>query len=422
MEAPKLRPHIYYLFSFPSNEKRRDAVAYLFGRRDAGLMPTFKNQEIVCMQENHDTLLAITFKGGINFKRATAVFPPLSGVVVVTSVTTLDTEGNAADGSDFYKKGRKFSVGVYHFFKTPPSMKLCRAMAAELTAVATEGIQKEMVDLNSKNAQETEELRIQLHAKEAEVVALRNKIQALEEPIADFVTKLQEKISNRRSGRKRVKGTVKVCSGKAVKPFLRVNKEGNCLLDCASWQMSPETSSVAQRADHNQFLRDCTGDAMKIPENQVATMLGAAICLYEAPKEFSPDDDDDEFYDGGLFGELQLLATEDSTNTQVANEAQVQCYIDYVRSKNYYFEEISIFFLNTFVLQKMDPPWSILRVREAPDSGIMHMNPHTVYVTNEPKSTYSYFMIIHFSYISNIFLRIYILHALFNIYVIHMIN
>ena len=121
-------------------------------------------------------------------------------------------------------------------------------------------------------------------------------------------------------------------------------------------------------------------------------------------------------------GELQLLATEDSSNSQVANQAQVKCYIEHVRTKNFYFEEISIFFLHTFVLQKMETPWSIIRVQEAPDSGIMQLNPHTVYVTNEPKSTYSFFMIIHFSYISNIFLRIYLLHALFNIYVIHMIN
>ena len=415
MEAPKLRPHRYFLFSFPSNEKRSVAVAYLLERQQEGLLPTFGNQEIVCLQEVDDTRLAISYYSGISSALATAVFPPLTVVEIVTSVNTLDREGNAAGGFDFYKNGRVFIRGSYHFFKTPPSMKLCRAMAAEMTAAA-----------DAKNTQATEELRRQLDAKKAEVAALTKKIQDLEEPIADFVAKLRaklrEEIEKRRSGRKRGSNTVRVCSERQVKAFLRVNKEGDCLLDCVSYQMSP-TTSVAQRADHNQFLRDCTGDAMQIPENQVATMLGAAIFLYEAPKVFNPDDDDDEeFYDDGLFGELQLLANEDSSNSQVANQAQVKCYIKHVRTKNFYFEEISIFFLHTFVLQKMETPWSIIRVQEAPDSGIMQLNPHTVYVTNEPKSTYSFFMIIHFSYISNIFLRIYLLHALFNIYVIHMIN
>lgn len=165
-----------------------------------------------------------------------------------------------------------------------------------------------------------------------------------------------------------------------------VDGTGSCALDGVSWKMNPQ-STVKQRVPDNKKLRDYTGDAMERPENKFPFYLAQAMDVFDAiPSDDA--DDDSQFFDEDLFRELRLLA-EPGVISEVANEAQVKCYVNRVRQTDYYFEEISLHFLDKFVLQKLEPPWSIAVVHDAPESEMMKMNPRTVYMSNHPSSTYS---------------------------------
>ena len=242
---------------------------------------------------------------------------------------------------------------------------------------------------------QSEEIEKEIEIKKAEIESLKQRNAFLQSQIPEKSTSPLEQANQfRRMSTRNIDSLHKLLVAYTVEPFRRINMHGDCAVDSASYIMMQSSGgkppTIAARKASNQELRRITGGAMRQdfetnPDTNtsgIAYMVGNAIILFEALGSQG-----DEVYDMDLMENLQKLQ-KDGDVTGVANAVQVEEYIKKVETPGFFFEEISLTFLNIALRQK-SPPWSIVMVEKAPEPEVMRDNPRTIYMSCHPQSTYS---------------------------------
>ena len=363
----------HYLLSFETVDDCNQAGKHL-QENNVLNMQIYKNKEITTMQRKQ-VFLAITFAERITPAKVKALFPPQISYTLVKAVNKLKDNGSSVDGeADFYHQDNTFDFGVYLFGK-----QLSKAVVADMNRQSFLTMEKE--------------IEKEIEIKQAEIASLNQRIAFLQSQIPEKSTSPWEQADQfRRSTRNMDLSRKEVLVAQNVEPFKKtINMHGDCAVDSASYIMHMMQSSGGKsRKASNQELRRITGVAMRQdletnPDTNtsgIAYMVGNAIILFEALGSQG-----DEVYDMDLMENLQKLK-KDGDVTGVANAVQVEEYIKKVETPGFFFEEISLTFLNIALRQK-SPPWSIVMVEKAPEPEVMRDNPRTIYMSCHPQSTYS---------------------------------
>ena len=354
----------HYLLSFETVEACNQASKHLIDN-NSRTMQVYKNKEITTMQRKQ-VFLAITFAERITPAKVKALFPPQISYTLVKAVNILKDNGSSLDGkADFYHPDNTFDLGVYLFGK-----QLSKAVVADMN-------------------RQSEEIEKEIEIKQAEIESLKQRIAFLQSQIPEKSTSPWEQANQFRSSTRNIDSSHKLLVAYTVEPFRRINMHGDCAVDSASYIMMQGSGGKSRKAS-NQELRRITGGAMRQdfetnPDTNtsgIAYMVGNAIILFEALGSQG-----DEVYDMDLMENLQKLQ-KDGDVTGVANAVQVEEYIKKVETPGFFFEQISLTFLN-IALRKKSPPRSIVMVEKAPEPEVMRDNPRTIYMSCHPQSTYS---------------------------------